>query len=251
MFEQSLVIPTPGSKRWTFALSLTLQAAALTLLLLMPLIYTERLSQVMMRSSLFAPPLPPPPPPQPIPQLAQAQTLPRAARVFTPLTAFLAHHTPKAIQDLANDIFEPAPAQVCASCVVGSTGTPGAIPGLSTAMAQPPPPPTAVPEKKPEPVRTAPIRVGGDVMAAKMVRRVLPVYPTLAKQARVSGVVRLQGVISKEGTIQQLQVISGHPLLVAAAVEAVKQWVYRPTLLNGEPVEVIAPIDVNFTLSGN
>jgi periplasmic protein TonB len=84
-----------------------------------------------------------------------------------------------------------------------------------------------------------------------MVRRILPVYPPLAKQARVSGTVRLQGIISKEGTIQQLQVVSGHPLLVPAAIEAVKQWIYRPTLLNGEPVEVIAPIDVNFTLSGN
>ena len=86
-------------------------------------------------------------------------------------------------------------------------------------------------------------------MAAKVVRRILPVYPPLARQARVSGNVKLLGVISKDGTIQQLQVISGHPLLVNAALDAVRQWVYRPTLLNGEPVEVVAPIDVNFTLA--
>ena len=82
-----------------------------------------------------------------------------------------------------------------------------------------------------------------------IVRRVIPLYPVLAKQARVSGTVKLLGVISKDGTIQQLQVISGHALLVTAAVEAVRQWVYRPTMLSGEPVEVQAPIEVHFTLN--
>ena len=76
-----------------------------------------------------------------------------------------------------------------------------------------------------------------------------PIYPPLAKQARISGVVHLNAVISKDGTIQDLKVISGHPLLVPSALEAVKQWVYQPTLLNGEPVEVVTQIDVNFTLS--
>ena len=87
------------------------------------------------------------------------------------------------------------------------------------------------------------------VKAPKLIRRVIPPYPPLARQARVSGTVRLIGVIAKDGTIRQLQVVSGHPLLVGAAVDAVRQWVYRPTLLNGEPVEVIAPIDVIFTFS--
>ena len=82
------------------------------------------------------------------------------------------------------------------------------------------------------------IKVGGNVQSAKLVRQPRPVYPPLAKQARISGVVKLSAVISKDGTIKELQVISGHPLLVPAALEAVKQWVYQPTLLNGEPVEV-------------
>ena len=77
----------------------------------------------------------------------------------------------------------------------------------------------------------------------------MPAYPPLAKQARVSGTVRLIGVIAKDGTMQQLQMVSGHPLLVQAALDAVRQWLYRPTLLNGQAVEVIAPIDVIFTLS--
>jgi protein TonB len=84
---------------------------------------------------------------------------------------------------------------------------------------------------------------------AKLIRKVKPEYPALAKAARISGVVHLIGVIGKDGTIQNLQLISGHALLARAAIEAVRQWVYRPTLLSGQPVEVIAPIDVNFTLT--
>ena len=77
----------------------------------------------------------------------------------------------------------------------------------------------------------------------------MPVYPPLARQARISGTVRLEGVISRTGHVINLQVVSGHPLLATAALDAVRQWVYRPTLLNGEAVEVIAPIEVHFTLS--
>jgi protein TonB len=93
------------------------------------------------------------------------------------------------------------------------------------------------------------IRVGGNVQQANLIRKVQPVYPPLAKQARIQGVVRLNAIIGKDGTIQNLQLVSGHPMLVQSATEAVKQWVYKPTLLNDEPVEVITQIDVNFTLS--
>jgi protein TonB len=71
----------------------------------------------------------------------------------------------------------------------------------------------------------------------------------LAKQARIQGVVRFTAIIGRDGTIQNLTLVSGHPLLVSAAQEAVKQWRYKPTLLNGEPVEVVTQIDVNFTLN--
>jgi protein TonB len=112
--------------------------------------------------------------------------------------------------------------------------------------------PTAPPLKPAEPPKNEPpkrIRVGGDVQGANILSRVNPVYPPLAKQARIQGLVKLEGVIAKDGTIQQLRLISGHPLLAPAALEAVKKWRYRPTHLNGEPVEVVAPIDVNFILS--
>jgi protein TonB len=93
------------------------------------------------------------------------------------------------------------------------------------------------------------ITIGGNVQQAKLVAQPKPVYPPLAKQARISGVVHLSALIGKEGNVIDLKVISGHPLLIPSALEAVQQWVYQKTLLNGEPVEVMTQIDVNYTLS--
>ncbi|HYL35616.1 MAG TPA: energy transducer TonB [Bryobacteraceae bacterium] len=106
------------------------------------------------------------------------------------------------------------------------------------------------PAEGPERPRPAPrlVRVSQGVQMARLIKKVLPIYPPLAKSARVSGAVHLIGIIAKDGTIRNLQLVSGHPLLTSAAMEAVRQWVYQPTLLSGEPVEVIAPIEVNFTL---
>jgi protein TonB len=87
------------------------------------------------------------------------------------------------------------------------------------------------------------------VQQANLIKQPKPVYPPLAKAARVQGVVKFEAKIAKDGTIQDLKLVSGPPLLVQAAMQAVQQWVYKPTLLNGEPVEVLTTIDVNFTLS--
>jgi protein TonB len=135
------------------------------------------------------------------------------------------------------------------------SGIPGGIPGgvgggglggiLGTVPAAAPPPPPV----KEVPKTPKQIRVGGNVQAANLIKKITPQYPALAKQARIQGTVRFTAVIGKDGTIQNLTLVSGHPLLVPSATEAVKQWVYKPTLLNGEPVEVITQIDVNFTLS--
>ncbi len=93
------------------------------------------------------------------------------------------------------------------------------------------------------------IRMGANVVAANLINKVEPVYPPLARQARIQGTVRFNVVIDKEGRVQNLTLISGHPLLVASAKDAVQQWIYKPTLLNGEPVMVMTTVDVNFTLS--
>jgi protein TonB len=94
------------------------------------------------------------------------------------------------------------------------------------------------------------VRVSQGVSAGNLIKRVQPNYPPLARQARIQGQVVLQAEISREGTIQNLQLISGHPMLAPAAIEAVKQWRYKPYLLNGEPVAVDTQVVVNFTLSG-
>lgn len=113
--------------------------------------------------------------------------------------------------------------------------------GIGVGM-NPLPPPPPVPVARPPRV--------SHMMEGNLIQRVQPVYPQLARQARVQGVVVLRAVISAEGRIENLQVISGHPLLVPAAVEAVRQWRYRPYVLNDQPVEVETQITVNFTLAG-
>ena len=94
------------------------------------------------------------------------------------------------------------------------------------------------------------IRVSAGVTAGNLIRRVEPVYPPLAKTARIQGQVILHAVISKSGSIENLQVMSGHPMLVQSALDAVRQWKYKPYILNGEPVEVDTTVTVNYNLSG-
>ncbi|HLK20892.1 MAG TPA: energy transducer TonB [Bryobacteraceae bacterium] len=105
--------------------------------------------------------------------------------------------------------------------------------------APPPAPPQPVPQR---------IRVNGNVQAANLIRKVEPVYPPLARQAQIQGRVRFVAIISREGRILSLQLVSGHPLLIESARAAASQYEYRPTLLNGSPVEVLTAIDVDFKL---
>jgi protein TonB len=133
------------------------------------------------------------------------------------------------------------PGGVAGGAVGGVLG--GILGGIPSAA--PPPPP---PEKKAPPKPSGPITVGGRVQAAKLVRQPQPLYPQIARQARISGTVELAAIIGEDGHIQQLSVVSGHPLLRQAALDAVKQWVYQPTLLNEQPVKVSTTIDVVFTL---
>ncbi len=97
-------------------------------------------------------------------------------------------------------------------------------------------------------MKREPIRVGGNVQESKLIKRIEPVYPELAKRARVSGVVILQVTVDEEGSVSDIRVLKGHPLLDEEAIRAVRQWKYSPTLLNGEPVPVIATVTVIFNL---
>jgi protein TonB len=122
----------------------------------------------------------------------------------------------------------------------------GALSGVFAA----PPVATAAPKLAAPAAPSAPtqIRVGGEVEAALLTHQVVPLYPDIAKNSRIEGTVRLSAIIGPDGTVKNLRVISGNPLLVDAAQNAVKQWVYRPTYLNGNPVEVITEIVVQFHL---
>jgi periplasmic protein TonB len=107
-----------------------------------------------------------------------------------------------------------------------------------------------VPATVPKAATPQRVRVSQGVSQGLLIHKVQPTYPPLARQARVQGAVVLQAVIGKDGAIQNLHVVSGHPMLTGSALEAVKQWRYKPYYLNGEPVEVETTINVNFTLGG-
>jgi len=142
---------------------------------------------------------------------------------------------------------EAPPPSTGVAGVVG--GVPGGVPGgamggvlggiIGTS-------PTVVP-KAATPQR---VRVSQGVSQGLLIRQVKPTYPPLARSARIQGTVVLQALISKDGSIENLHLVSGHPMLAPAAIEAVKQWKYKPYFLNGEPVEVETTINVNFTLAG-
>jgi protein TonB len=100
----------------------------------------------------------------------------------------------------------------------------------------------------PRPMPTAPVRVGGRIREPRLIRRVEPVYPTIARNSRIQGDVRIDAIIDADGRISEVKVLSGHPLLVKPAVEAVSQWVYEPTYLNEQPIPVVLEVTVRFRL---
>jgi len=244
MFEDSLLesggrLKTKRGRTTTFAI--ILEIALIGIMVLMPLIFTEALPKQQLMTFLVAPPPPPPPPPPaaaPVHVQKQIQTDIVNGALRTPTKI------PQKVQMIKED---EAPPAMASAGVVG--GVPGGIPGgqmggviggiiSSTPVAVPK---VATPQR---------VRVSQGVVSGLKVRDVKPVYPPLARQARIQGTVVLHAVISKDGSIEGLTLVSGHPMLAPAAIDAVKQWKYKPYLLNGEPVEVDTEVQVNFTLAG-
>jgi protein TonB len=125
------------------------------------------------------------------------------------------------------------------------TGTGGVAGGLFASLNNTPVVPRVVPKQ------TGPVHLSSGVVAGMIISRPEPVYPAIAKAAHVQGAVILHAIISKQGTIENLSVISGNGMLVNAARDAVSRWRYRPYLLNGEPTEVETSVTVNFSFSGS
>lgn len=236
MFEQAIIDGSGRRRGWSFAFSFAAQVAALGLLLTIPLLFTYEipLDAWAATALLTAPPAPPPPAPPP-----QAKIIAAAA----PDRYDEAIRQPQAIPDKVALIEDKGAAPVGLASAVAGAGIPGGLPGgvaggvlhgvLSASPAPPPP---------------LPIRVGGRVQNARLTRRVAPEYPPEAIEEQVSGRVEIEAIVSFDGTIRGLKLISGHPLLAPAAIEAVRQWRYTPTRLNGQTVEVITNIEVLFNL---
>lgn len=247
MFEETLIDGRRMRRSpWSWA-GLVAQSAATGALFLVPMIHPEVLSVLAPRFVLQVPA-----PPAPIETVVESQTqsaqsgatsltpVRQAPRSLAPLPS-----TPRSVGPLLDAPAIDEPFIVIGSSSAQASSRGPVIGGLGVLPVTPPP----RPERKPEPPPAKPVPIGGAVQAANLIHRVDPPYPDLARRARISGVVQLEGIIAKDGTIQRLRLLNGHPLLAKAALDAVRQWRYRPTLLNGVPVEVIAPIDVRFVLS--
>jgi protein TonB len=251
MFDDLVECSPSGKKKTkqgaTVFISMATQVGLLALMLIIPLLVTPALPKSFLTTMLTAPPPPAAPPPPP----------PAAPVVHVKPTAHLIEAgklmAPKAIPKDVNIIKEDAPPpDVSASQVTG--GVVGGVPGgqingvigglvgsIGTAAPPPPPPPVVTPAR---------ITKGGDVMMATAMNKVQPVYPNLARQARVQGTVRLHTLIDKDGKVIEVTYISGPAMLVQAAQDAVKQWRFHPTMLNNTPVQVECVFELNFNLGG-
>ncbi|MGH9713599.1 MAG: energy transducer TonB [Candidatus Acidiferrales bacterium] len=246
MFDD-LVISSVNPKRtnsvWTVALSTIIQVGIVIVMILIPLIYTEALPKQMLTTFLVAPAPPPPPPPPPA---AVQRIVKPVARLIHNGQMMAPTVIPKKVAMIKEEELPPD---------IGNVGVVGGVPGgiaggsaggvlggiIGGAGSGLPPPPKANPSR---------IRVGGNVIAAALVRRVDPIYPPIAKTAHISGTVVLHAIIGKDGSVQNLEYVSGPPLLMRNAMDAIRQWRYKPTMLNGEPVEVDTTISVVFSLGG-
>ena len=234
MFESSLL--QSSAPRKAISLGYLVELILLGLVALIPLIHLEALPGALVSPTYLAPPSPPAAAPRR--QVVRSVTRPVTRKWMTaPLT-------------IPNRIvhFNEAPAEAIKP---PAGAVPDLVPwgdgrGLPEGFGGFIPPPPSPAHREPSPAR---LHVGGAVEAAKLVFQPHPEYPAIARMARVQGTVRLGAIITRDGTIESLEVLSGPPLLIKAAMDAVSRWRYQPTLLNGEPVEVSTEIDVNFVLA--
>jgi protein TonB len=240
MFEQTFV-QTQARRPWTVGVSLTVQCGVVLLLLLIPLLHPETLGSIgppktRLISTWINLPPPPPAAAHAVAHPAATLTAPAHPRPFFLYPVVPTHTT--SVASVAVPLDEAMP-----SAWAGSVGS-SVGPALTSAL----PPPVAPVVPKPV-ISSGPVRVSQGVEGAKLVFSPRPEYPRMAQITHSQGLVKLEAIIGADGKIRDLRVLSGSPLLVNAALDAVKQWRYQPTLLNGVPVEVVTEIEVNFTLT--
>jgi len=228
----------------TVVVSVIAHVVSVAVLVLIPLLQTQALTIAPVDVSLLLPRLEKP---QAVPVFSAQSRVPRHSQADSTVPLFTA---PQSVPAQIVYVDEPPKPDFgfLSMTGVGSRG-----PGFSTGamelggpVIEPPSPP---PPSPPPPIVNARLyRTGGDVQAANLIYEVKPVYPPVARITRTQGRVVLEAVISKQGTIDTLRVLSGHPVLAQAALDAVKQWKYRPTILNGDPIEALTTVTVTFTL---
>lgn len=223
--------------------SMGAHVTVLVLLLLMPLYFSQGLDMHRLNMTLLIAPLPPAAAPPPPPPAAIARAVHTATKTFTPGKLMAPSFVPKAVA-IANDAAQPEEALMAAP-----GGVPGGIPGglaggipggMMSGIAAPSAP--AMVSEGPK----KPVRVGGDVKPPRLISGPSPVYPLLAKQSRIAGVVVIEAIIDEHGNVVELRAISGHPLLIPAAMKAVSQRKYEPTVLDGSATPVDLRVEVTF-----
>jgi protein TonB len=253
MFEQSTVPRGSNLKRFcTTSLGMIGQAVLVGFAVLAPMLWPQILPRATFVMTI-APPGPPPP-------VTPAGQTVRSRATRTTTTHSLMITEPPRIPTTIPVVNDPPPEPhggpgvpgIVDAMGSGQNGVPGGLISEILRQAEVPPVTHAAAER-PRPVvaqePTTPVRIHvSEVQMARLLRRVEPVYPPIAKSARISGTVQLEGVIGVDGRLRELRVLSGHPFLSRAALDAVSQWVYAPTILNGRAVEVVAPITVTFIL---
>jgi protein TonB len=253
MFEQSILANANRTKRfWSTCLGVAGECMVVAFVVVAPMLWPQVLPRALTSVGIYLPTVPAPPAElktvtHVVPQHATA-----APHVFHVPTSMPAHPAP---------IVDPIPEPENGPAVAGSVQM-GSRPGvvgsalladiISSARPAPhydaPPPPPVAPDTPKAPGQPTRIRVSS-VEPGKLLNYVKPVYPPLAKAARISGTVELEALIGTDGRLKEIRIKTGNPLLAPAAVDAVKQWVYQPTILNGDPVEVITTVLVTFTLN--
>jgi protein TonB len=218
--------------RYTIPLSIAAHVVVIATFVIVPLFALDVLPSPPVDGGVWVTPtVPVPPPPPPAPRVK-----PLTPQPLENVTA-VSYEAPKGIhEEIARASSDNAPT------VPGSVGTGGLEGSFGNGPRVVPPPPI-----QPKPL-TDPLRVGGQIREPRRVFSVAPVYPAIARQARVPGTVLIQAVIGVDGAVRDTQVLNSVPLLDQAALDAVRQWKYQPTLLNGVPVAVIMTVSVRFTL---
>ena len=218
----------PGRRTLRFILSVTVHTLVVGILILLPLYFTEAIDLKQFTQTLLVAPPPPPPPPPASPVVTKVRVTPK--RIFSTGKLMAPTAIPEKVAMLKE---EPIPEDVGGAGVIG--GVPGGVPGgqmggviggiiggiPSTAL----PPPKAAPK--------APVRVGGRVKAPRPISTPEPAYPPLAKSAKIQGDVTIDAVIDTSGNVVEMRVISGHPLLIQTALDALRKWKYEPTFQIG------------------